>query len=152
MDAGVKYNGEPHALRKPCRCGFAQGYIVTKNGQDCVYCVTCDTFQYNAPKTETGRKMRSVSSVHNAIKPKQRSRILERATARCEFCGSRTDLHVGHIVSVKRGLEMGLTEAEINSDENLAAMCSECNLGVGKEPVPLRFAVAMVMARARADK
>lgn len=43
----------------------------------------------------------------------------------------------------------GLTDEEINSDDNLAAFCDECNLGLGKQPVPLRLAVALVMARQR---
>jgi len=140
----VKWN-----LRKPCaRCGGTTGRIQPRNGQDCVYC-DCGAFQYNAPRTETGKRQRSVSTVHRAISAKQRARIVQRATGRCEICGSRGILHVGHLLSVKRALELGLGEAEINSDENLAAMCEECNLGIGEEPVPLRLAVAIVMARIR---
>jgi hypothetical protein len=139
-------------MRKPCReCDCQVGVIEVRNGQDCVFCGRCRTFQYNAPKSETGREPRTVTRVHNGVKPKQRSRILERATNHCEICGARQDLHVGHLISVARGMEMGLTEADLNSDENLAAMCSECNLGIGDQPVPLRLAIAMVMARVRKD-
>lgn len=56
-------------------------------------------------------------------------------------------MHVGHLVSVKDGTARGMTDAEINDDENLAAMCDECNLGVGSETVPLRLAIAMVLIR-----
>lgn len=33
-----------------------QGYIVTKSGQDCVYCVACNRHQYNAPKHGLGKR------------------------------------------------------------------------------------------------
>lgn len=117
-----------------------------------MFCNGCDKYLYCAPRTETGRAKRTVTTVHNGIKPKQRARILERATGRCELCGCRKDLHVGHIISVESGLKMGLTEVHINDDENLVAMCSECNLGIGKDPIPLRLAVSMLMARIRSRK
>lgn len=138
-----------HVLRKPCGCGATAGQIETRNGQDCVFCLGCGRFQYNAPRVETGRKVRTVSTVHEGIKPNQRARILLRASRRCELCGKEGLLHVGHLVSVKHGLANGLADAEINSDENLAAFCDECNLGLGEETVPLRLAVAMVLARVR---
>lgn len=140
-----------HPLRKSCSgCNGATGRIETRNGQDCVYCATCGKWQYNAPKTETGREVRTVSTVHEALKPKQRARILLRANSRCELCGKADAvLHVGHLISVKHGLMQGLTELEINDDENLCCLCDECNLGLGEEPVSLRFAVALVMARIR---
>lgn len=137
-------------MRAPCKygCQGGDGYIETKNGQDCVKCNECGRHQYNAPKTETGREARTVSTVHEAINPKMRYRVLERATGKCELCG-KTDcnLHVGHLVSVDVGMREGMTDAEINSDENLCSMCDECNLGAGKTPIPLRLAIAMVLAR-----
>jgi 5-methylcytosine-specific restriction endonuclease McrA len=138
-----------HKLRKQCRCGGFTGRIETKNGQDCVYCLDCGRHQYNAPRVETGRTQRTVTTVHNGIKPKQRARIITRATGRCEMCGARNDIHVGHIISVDTGLKMGLTEVDLNDDENLAALCAECNLGIGKEPMPLRLAVGMLMSRVK---
>jgi len=135
-------------MRKPCgRCGNAAGHIETRNGQDCVFCSECDQYQYNAPKTETGRKQRTITTVHNGIKPKQRARILLRATGRCELCGGANNLHVGHLVSVDAGLKLDMTEAQLNDDENLCCLCDECNLGISSEPVPLRLAVAMVLSR-----
>lgn len=138
-------------MRASCRygCETDSGYIETKNGQDCVFCRKYRKHQYNAPKTETGRAARTVQTVHAAIKPNQRARILERANRHCELCGRQDELHVGHLLSVKAGLVDGLTELEINSDENLCAMCAECNLGLGKKPLPVRLMVALLMARTK---
>jgi hypothetical protein len=63
----------------------------------------------------------------------------------CKFCTG----NVGHMISVDAGLRDGLTELEINSDENLVAMCDECNLGLKAEPMPLRFCLSVVMARTK---
>lgn len=141
---------ESFAMRVPCkRCGSTEGYITTRNGQDCVFCSVpwCNRFQYNAPKVETGRASRTVTTIHNGIKPKERIRILERATGRCEICGAKGNLHVGHLLSVENGLKSGMTEYDLNSDENLAAMCEECNLGIGKSTVSLRLSVSILRAR-----
>ena len=138
-----------HALRAPCSCGGTEGRIETRNGQDCVFCSSCNKWQYNAPKTETGRAVRSVSTVHEAIRPAVRARVLLRANRHCELCGAERELHVGHLLSVADGVRGGLADAEINGEENLAAMCVECNLGLGANPVPLRLMVALVLARVR---
>lgn len=136
-------------MRQACqRCGGLTGYIEVRTGQNCVHCSHCDQWVYNAPKTETGQRDRSVTTVHNGIKPKQRLRILERSTCRCEFCGSSGNLHVGHILSVKDGLDYGLTDIEINHDENLAALCEECNLGMGKASMAPRIYAALLLRRA----
>lgn len=139
-----------YQLRKPCRkCSGSDGRIETKNGQDCVYCV-CGTYQYNAPKTETGRAVRTVATVHAAIGSKKRAAILMRANGGCELCGKRgCNLHVGHLISVDHGIKSGLTDEQINDPENLCSLCDECNLGIGSEVIPLRFAVALFMARLR---
>jgi hypothetical protein len=137
-----------YQMRAPCRvCKGTTGRIETKNGQDCVLCGGCDRFQYNAPKTETGRAPRTVTTVHNGIKPGQRARVLERDNGRCVLCGGKIDLHVGHLLSVNEGLKQGLTDQQINDDENLAAMCAECNLGYSERPVSLRLLIAVLMAR-----
>lgn len=115
-----------------------------------VRCSFCKQYQYCAPRTETGREVRTVSTTHRLIKPNQRARILERATGRCELCGSGRDLHVGHLLSVADGHEHGLSDDEINSDDNLSAMCAECNLGLGRASVPPRLLVALVVRRAKA--
>lgn len=135
-------------MRNPCvSCGGIAGVVREVNGQDTVRCEACGTFAYNAPRVETGRAQRSVSTVHAAIKPKQRSRILARASAKCEVCGAHGRLHVGHIVSVMVGLRFGMTEDRLNDDENLMALCEECNLGQGAEPMSLPLAIAVLRAR-----
>lgn len=145
---------EPFKMRKPCaKCGCENGSITERGAQDVVRCAACQAFQYNAPRTETGKAVRTVKTVHDAIKPKTRARVLMRATGRCELCGERpgdtAQLHVGHCVSVKHGLQFGLTDDELNGDENLVALCDQCNLGMGQETIPLRLAMAMQMARLR---
>lgn len=135
-------------MRNPCKhCGGIEGVIVEKNGQDTVRCAACNAFAYNAPRTETGRAQRSVSTVHAGIKPGKRSRVLERAGAKCEICGARGNLHVGHILSVADGLKQGLSEAQLNSEDNLLASCEECNLGQGDRSLPPWLAIALVRCR-----
>lgn len=152
---------ELHRMREACPdCHHPMGRIVTKSGQDTVRCAGCNRFCYCAPKTETGREVRSLSSTHNGIKPKQRARIIARDGWRCQMCGkAATDdpggLHVGHILSVKDAHDLAedperpvvLTDREINHDENLVAMCGECNLGQGDETMPLRVRAAILRAR-----
>ena len=139
---------DSYQMRAPCpSCDCMIGRIEERNGQDTVRCNACDRHCYNAPRVETGRAQRSSSTVHAAIKPKQRARILMRASSKCEVCGARGILHVAHIISVDSGLNFGLTEVEINDDENLLCMCEQCNLGLGKEPMPLRVAIAVLRAR-----
>lgn len=141
-------NRDDFEMRAPCAgCGHARGRIEERNGQDTVRCLSCGRHCYNAPRTETGRAQRSVSTVHASIRPNQRARILARASGRCEVCGARGNLHVGHILPVVTGLESGLTDAQINHDENLMCLCEECNLGWGAMPMPLWLAVAVVKAR-----
>lgn len=140
-----------HALRAPCSaCGSTNGKIIERGSQDCVYCRDCERYQYNAPRAETGKPVRHVKT-RETISPAQRARILMvRANGRCEICGTdKRELHVAHLLSLDAGLEQGLTESELNDDENLCAMCDACNLGLGKNPVPLRLAVALQMARIR---
>lgn len=135
-------------MRQPCKkCQHSDGSIATVNGQDTVRCSQCDTFQYNAPKTETGRKVRTISTTHEMISASLRARILERATGRCEICGSGKDLHVGHVLSVADGHAEGLTDQEINNPDNLAAMCAACNLGQGSISLPPRFLAALLHRR-----
>lgn len=136
-------------MRKPCPgCGGTVGFLTEVSGQDTVRCRACNRFCYNAPRTETGREARSVSTIHNGIRPGQRARILARDGARCVWCkADDRPLHVGHIVSVEAGLVYGLADDEINDDENLVAQCEECNLGLGAQPMPLRVAVVLLRAR-----
>lgn len=134
-----------YKMRSPCvACAEETGEIVPRNGQDCVFCAGCRRFAYNAPRVETSRAVRSVSTVHDGIKPKQRVRILLRAAGRCELCGAGGFLHVGHLLSADDGLEAGLTEMELNDDTNLAALCEVCNLGMGSLSIPPVLFVALL--------
>ena len=137
-----------YTLRSACRwCGSADGRLEPRNGQNCVFCAKCGAFLYNAPRTETGEKQRSISTTHEGITPSKRARVIERATSRCEFCGATGNLHVGHILSVEDGHRMGLSDLEINADENLACFCEQCNLGMGKISLSPRLYVALLKRR-----
>lgn len=136
-----------YPMRAPCRvCGGEFGRVETKNGQDTIYCAGCNRWQYNAPRVETGRRARSVATVHDALRPSLRFKVLQRARGHCEMpgCGATADLHVSHLLSVKDGLEAGLTEADLNSDRNLAAFCVECNLGQGSGPIDPLIYIALL--------
>ncbi|GMU51014.1 MAG: hypothetical protein AMXMBFR33_01600 [Candidatus Xenobia bacterium] len=136
-------------MRSPC-CSQDQGYIVTKSGQDCVYCVVCHKHQYNAPKHETGCGPRKVSK-RDALKPSQRWPVIERAHGRCETCGKRpTDeegLDVGHILPVDWCERNGIPDEQRDHPDNLIAQCKECNLGQGKRALPPWLAEALLRAR-----
>jgi hypothetical protein len=142
---------EQFTMRAPCKaCKSETGKVVQNGGQNVVRCYWCGTFAYNAPKTETGERKRSVTTVHNGIKPKQRARVFLRANARCEFCGigaEQTVLHVQHLISVDDGIAEGLTDDEINHMDNLAALCEECNLGLSKQTVPLLMILRLTALR-----
>jgi hypothetical protein len=146
----VSINGDTFIMRQQCpRCDGSVGYIVDRGGQNCVYCVKCDQWLYNAPKSETGQPQRKVNT-RPGMKPSQRLRIIERANGRCELCGATPPnviLHVDHILSVCDGELLGMTETEINHDENLCCLCEECNLGKGKVSFSPRIYVALVRRR-----
>jgi len=61
-------------------------------------------------------------------------------------------MHAGHLLSVKDAIALGVPEHEINSDENLATLCEECNLGMSSETVPLRLVMRVLMARIKHTK
>ena len=123
--------GSVLTMRSPCSaCGEMKGRIEVRGGQNCVFCVGCGQWSYNAPKAETGEAIRSLSS-RPRIKPKQKARILSRDGYAC-LCCHATDrpLVIGHLVSVHDGPGVGMTDADLNHDENLAPFCEECNAGV----------------------
>jgi 5-methylcytosine-specific restriction endonuclease McrA len=137
-------------LRSPChRCGCESGRIVERGAQDCVYCSGCGTFCYNAPRAETGKEVRHVKT-REAIPPRLRAEVLMRSGPQCELCHSQTrELHVAHMISLDAGRKMGMSEDDLNDEENLCAVCDACNLGIGKQPISLRLATQMVLARIR---
>lgn len=121
--------------------------MTTVNGQDNVRCADCARFCYNAPRHETDREPRTLRT-RPEISVSQRARILLRDHGTCALC-RRADqaLDVGHLISVRDGKALGLSEGELFNDENLAAMCAACNSGIGAQTVPLRFLAAALRAR-----
>ena len=152
VTSAAEKTGHSHALRSACACGSMDGMLRETGSQDCVFCARCGKFQYNAPRTETGKPVRSVRSSRDAdIAPSLRAEIIVvRAGCHCELCGaSDRELHVGHLISLDAGRREGMNEDDLNGPENLAAMCNTCNLGLGNQPVPLRLMIGLVMARTR---
>jgi hypothetical protein len=148
-DPAELLDAPPHALRNPCKgCGKSDGALKPTGFQDCVYCRHCGLFQYNAPRTETGREKLTTRTAHN-ISPSQRSRVLMRAHGMCELCSNHRPLQVSHILPVVEALEQGLQPVQFNDDDNLLACCAECNLGMGKNPVPLWLVMGLLVARAK---
>lgn len=113
-----------------------------------IWCVKCGRF-YLASKEEIGEEPRTLKTTHKAITGAKRRAVLLRSSGFCELCGRKDQLQVGHLVSVERGHEYGLTDDEINHTENLCAMCPECNSNMRSEVVPLRVALVMIRDRAR---
>lgn len=148
---------EEFIMRKECsKCGYPSGRIETRNNQDCVFCGDCGAWQYNAPKTETGKAPRTIATTHAAVKPKAEARIMARDGFACVFCHRRDrPLQLGHLMSVKSAhdvFELGwltrpFTDQQINSEENLAAMCETCNIGLGRETVPLYLLMGIFLDR-----
>jgi len=134
-------------MRGPCPdCGAPDGVIKTVNGQDTVRCACCKRFCYNAPKSETGRAVRSLSQRRN-IKPRLRKEIFLRDGNSCIICRSIDRPEVGHLISIADGAKYGIDFDLLHSEENLAVMCATCNNGIGDETVPIRLIVKAFMVR-----
>lgn len=132
--------------RTPCPiCDTTEALLVPSNGQNVVQCARCGRKLYNAPKTETGERRRTVSTIRRSIKPSQQARILDRDDRTCVLCGrGDVPLAIGHLLSVNDGFALGATESELYDDANLAAMCEACNAGLGGHSVsPRTYAVIM---------
>lgn len=142
-----------HNLREPCgACGSDIGVIREKNGQDCVYCATCDRWQYNAPRLETGRAERKLST-RPTITPSMKARVLAAHDHACIACGGRAPqvrLELDHILSRELAAAHNLLDALIDSEWNLAPMCAECNSGkrwVAEPMVRLMYRTLMMKAQ-----
>jgi hypothetical protein len=89
--------------------------------------------------------------VRRPIKASVRAAVAWRARNVCESCraAARDDapLEVGHIVSLEDGIGLGVSEAMLNSPENLIFECRDCNRGHGGQTVPLWVALAILRAR-----
>lgn len=133
------------SLREP-HCDQDVGAVVETNGQRIVRCFVCDAYAYTQPRHEAGLAPRKVKT-REPIAAGLRMRILERDNFTCVGC-HRNDvpLHIGHLVSVKDGTYLGMTEAELADELNLAAMCDACNLGLGSKSAAPRFVFMAVRA------
>lgn len=138
-----------HADIKPsCAvCGSKTGIAKRKNGVWQLYC-ECGKWHSTPKIKDIGVKPRKVYR-RKTIGLSQRTRIILRAAGACELCRTNKELRVGHMLSVKDGVEMGLTAEFLNSDENIAAMCECCNSGIKEGTIPLRVMGAILMARQR---
>lgn len=147
---GLAEDAPRHPMKDPCRyCGCTFGWIARKGVQDCVYCIQCGGYCYNASRAETGNPVAHVNSRHN-ISSSQRGRILNRDNCRCVFCGASgesVELQIGHLISVQESAELGVMDRDLQSDENLAACCPDCNLGLGKSSVSARLLAALIRRR-----
>jgi hypothetical protein len=138
-------------MRQPCPrdgCTETQGRVTEANGQRVVRCAWCNRHCYNQPRDEAGLAPQKIKT-REPFKLGQRQRILERDGHACVSCHA-TDrpLHIGHLVSVHDGRRLGMDDAELNDDLNLAAMCDACNLGLGERSLPPRLVWAAIRAAA----
>lgn len=141
-------------LRQTCECGGTTGHIITKAGQDCVYCDQCNRWHFNAPKTETGRAVRTLAT-RPTIKPSERARVLAAHDHACVGCGKRPPevrLELDHIIPREVADAYGMLDALIDSHWNLAPLCAECNSGkrwVSEPSVRLMYRCLMMKAQPR---
>jgi len=137
------------ALHAPCRHCRAdgktvtRGYIAETKGRSIVHCETCNRALHVAANPDPIKPERKT---HDKISPSQRARVLMR-DRHCVFCGRGENLQVGRLLSMAVGIKAGLTEAQLDDDENLAAMCGECNLGMADLEMPLWIVVPILRAR-----
>lgn len=138
-------------LREPCHnCGCVEGTITIKGGQDVLRCANCDTYQYCAPRTETGRQVRTLR--RTSIPPSKRARVLARHHNACVGCGAhppQVELTIGHLVPRTDAIRLGLAEHLADHDLNLAPMCPECNSGIGRSPVAIGLMYRLLLLHLR---
>lgn len=120
-------------------CGHPFGELRQNELHVGLYCAECDTWQRWVSKRDAGVDRRSLSSRRN-ITPSVRARVLQRDGYRCILCGfgpPDKNLVMGHIISVRDGLEIGLTDGVLYDEWNLCTMCEECNSGLGERSLHL---------------
>jgi 5-methylcytosine-specific restriction endonuclease McrA len=117
--------------RSKCeRCDSTDALLVIRGRQATIRCAHCNRFLYNAPRHETGAERRTVTTLRHSIRPSQQARILNRDHGCCILCGRRDELTIAHLLSLEDGHRLGVAEANLYCDANLAAMCEACNLGL----------------------
>lgn len=144
-------------------CGSRKAVVYKKNGQIVCRCANalCKTFNakfgrgeiiYCPSKAEMGEARSTVAATREGVPPKRRWDIFNRDGMRCVVCGAtgpETILHAGHIISMKDGLENGLTQAELDSPHNLITLCDACNLGQGAASLGPKSYLLLRLAFAR---
>lgn len=147
MDTSEPLESHDYIARDPCPdCHTVKAVLIPQGQHSGVYCVRCRRWLYWAPKHETGEAPRTVATLRKGLKPSQQARILERDLGRCVMCGTRENLHIAHFLSVKDGIALGVPDEVLESDENKAAMCEACNLGLQGHSVSARFYVSLLAA------
>jgi len=143
-----------YVSRQPCTsCQTTEALVVPSNGQNVVRCARCGRSLYNAPKTETGERPRTVTTLRQQIKPSQQARILDRDHRTCVLCGrSDQPLVIGHLLSIEEGVGVGASEAELYDDANLAAMCEACNSGLSRHSISPRTYAVIMLHLVRAER
>jgi len=115
-------------------------------------CIQCDASNGNVSREDAGKRERTHKSVHSAIPERVRNAVRMRAGCKCEICGrlaADSVLHVSHLISVDDGLRFEIPTSVLNSEENLAMFCEQCNTDMHTETVPLRIAVIILAVRSR---
>jgi hypothetical protein len=133
-------------------CGTAEAVLVKRGGQNTVRCAFCDALLYNAPKTETGERARTVETLRAGIKPSLQARILDRDNGRCAICGHDGEMQIGHLLSIEEGARLGAPTDLLNDEANLAAMCEPCNLGYSSRSVNPRMYAAIMYRLVQAEQ
>jgi hypothetical protein len=132
----------------PCPvCGGAEGDLVAGIGHSSVRCIGCGLLCSDLRETALGRARQR----HRPwISHREKIHILTRDRCACFWC-HRCDvrLQIGHLISVCDGRAMGLSDAELSSSENLAAMCASCNAGMWRETMPVWLWAAVLRARTK---
>lgn len=134
------------------KCGSPLLWIEPVGGNLTLRCIQCNAFNDNISKEDAGIRERSHKSVHDAIPDRVKNAVRVRAGCKCELCGklaADSALHTAHLVSVDDGLRFGIPTHILNSEENLACFCEQCNQEMGTETVPLRLAVIILAVRTR---
>lgn len=138
-------------MSKTCKhCGSSRGTPNMDGVHERVNCAKCGRYVYFRGKVESGRKKRSVSTVHDGLRTSTKAKVKLRSNGMCELCGksfSESPCHVSHVISVNAGLAHGLTETELNDAENLVALCEECNIGLSDTTLPVRFVARVLRCR-----
>lgn len=147
--------GNVGAIELQCpMCGTVEPRIEECRGQHVARCPHCSTYLKNVPKADLGLGTRSVTS-RKGVKPRTRSKVLDRFGHSCISCGRIAGdvvLHIDHIIPVQLAKDHGFYDDLIESEWNLAPGCEECNLGKGEVVFSARTVALMYRALVLASK